>query len=301
MKTNFAKKIFKILTIATFSVFVFLILFSFNTQDTFSAQSADRKEVSEATTSYIDDEGYEQNLTDITTTYYYLSNGKKHYSTIDRTRTYADNEGVTHTLTSYFTDYNYKEGEGKWSDEEEIKSKEGEKTEIKTTDGKKYTYTLLQSLPGANETLSKDVTIEQYLTWVFRFTLALAGFLAVMMIVIGGVEYIISGANESMRTEAKKRINSAISGLVLALVSYLVLYTINPSLVDFNNNCFFKDCEEEITSSNNKSDTNSNNDNNKETISTETAPVIKPGEANNPTIYDSPTGGTSGKMEQIQN
>ena len=62
-----------------------------------------------------------------------------------------------------------------------------------------------------------------------------------MMIVIGGVEYIISGANESSRSDAKKRINSAISGLVLALVSYLVLYTINPSLVDFNNNQFFKE------------------------------------------------------------
>jgi len=62
----------------------------------------------------------------------------------------------------------------------------------------------------------------------------------VMMIVIGGVEYIISGANESMRGEAKKRIENAIWGLVMALVSYLVLYTINPSLVDLENNRFFK-------------------------------------------------------------
>ena len=108
------------------------------------------------------------------------------------------------------------------------------------TSGGKFTYTLLQSLPKEGDDLSENVTLEQYLTWAFRFVLALAGFLAVMMIVIGGVEYIISGASEAMRGEAKKRIENAIWGLVMALVSYLVLYTINPSLVDFENNSFFK-------------------------------------------------------------
>ena len=98
--------------------------------------------------------------------------------------------------------------------------------------------------------LKKNVTLKEYLTWAFRFTLALAGFLAVMMIVIGGVEYIISGANESSRSDAKKSINSAICGLVLALVSYLVLYTINPSLVDFENNQFFKEKQKQALKNN---------------------------------------------------
>ena len=113
-----------------------------------------------------------------------------------------------------------------------------------------FTYTLLQPLPVAGGYLkdNENVTLKDYLTWVFRFVLALAGFLAVMMIVIGGVEYIISGANESMRGEAKKRIENAIWGLVMALVSYLVLYTINPSLVNFEDNCFFKDCDKKTTS-----------------------------------------------------
>ena len=103
-----------------------------------------------------------------------------------------------------------------------------------------FTYTLLQPLPKEGTDLSENVTLEEYLTWAFRFVLALAGFLAVMMIVIGGVEYIISGASEAMRGEAKKRIENAIWGLVMALVSYLVLYTINPSLVNFESNSFFK-------------------------------------------------------------
>ena len=60
------------------------------------------------------------------------------------------------------------------------------------------------------------------------------------------MEYIISGANEAMRSEAKKRIESAIWGLVMALVSYLVLYTINPSLVDFKNNQFLKGKQQQV-------------------------------------------------------
>ena len=115
------------------------------------------------------------------------------------------------------------------------------------TSGGKFIYTLLQPLPKEGTDLSENVTLEEYLTWAFRFVLALAGFLAVMMIVIGGVEYIISGASEAMRGEAKKRIENAIWGLVMALVSYLVLYTINPSLVNFEDNCFFKDCDKETT------------------------------------------------------
>ena len=39
---------------------------------------------------------------------------------------------------------------------------------------------------------------------------------------------------------SKKHINGAITGLIMALVAYLVLYTINPSLVNFEDNWFFK-------------------------------------------------------------
>ena len=239
MKNNFAKKIFKISTIAFFSVFVFLSLLSINPQEVFSVQETPTAETSTNSTSYIDDEGNEQFLTDITTTHTYR-NGTEAYKTINRTRTYTDSEGITHKFTNYFTNYNYADKSGAWSDEEEIKDIDDidDKTPSKTVN--KFTYTLLQSLPREGEDLKENVTLKEYLTWAFRFVLALAGFLAVMMIVIGGVEYIISGANESSRSDAKKRINNAISGLVLALVSYLVLYTINPSLVDFENNQFFK-------------------------------------------------------------
>jgi len=170
------------------------------------------------------------------------------------------------TVSEYYTDNEGQEWykTGAVNNKDDITSlsnwTQGEKTEIKTTNntsGDKFTYTLLQSLPQEGDDLSENVTLEQYLTWAFRFVLALAGFLAVMMIVIGGVEYIISGASESMRGEAKKRIENAIWGLVMALVSYLVLYTINPSLVDFNDNQFFK---EKKTSNTEDISNNTNNE-----------------------------------------
>ena len=55
--------------------------------------------------------------------------------------------------------------------------------------------------------------------------------LAILMIVVGGVQYTISWASSSAKGEAKTRIFSAIGGLVLALLSYLILQTINPALV----------------------------------------------------------------------
>ena len=226
-------------------VFIFLVFYSLNPHETFSAQGATRKEVTIESTSYTDNEGIKQNRTDTTTTHYFISNGAKDYSTTNRTRTYTDNEGTVHTFTNYQDRY------GGWSDEEEIIKEiikdEEEIIKNDNTSGGKYIYTLLQPLPKEGTDLSENVTLEEYLTWAFRFVLALAGFLAVMMIVIGGVEYIISGASEAMRGEAKKRIENAIWGLVMALVSYLVLYTINPSLVDFEDNCFFKDCDKETT------------------------------------------------------
>jgi len=168
--------------------------------------------------------------------------------------------------------------------------------------GGKFIFTLLQPLPREGDDLKTNVTLKEYLTWAFRFVLALAGFLAVMMIVIGGVEYIISGASEAMRGEAKKRIENAIWGLVLALVSYLVLYTINPSLVNFEDNCFFKDCGEETTTPSRTTTQTQplpTNSGNTQTPILQPAPVLLvPPPTISPTI---PTGGTSGKTIPSEN
>jgi hypothetical protein len=75
-----------------------------------------------------------------------------------------------------------------------------------------------------------DLTL--FLQEAFQFGLALAAALAVIMIVWGGVEIMLS---ESVfkKEDGKKKIQDAIWGLLLALVSWLILYTINPEILNF--------------------------------------------------------------------
>src|SRR3989344_2396705 len=96
------------------------------------------------------------------------------------------------------------------------------------------TYTLLQPLPGMEQTMPVGTILPAYLSVLFKFMLVLAGALAVLMIVFGGIMYITSGGNASSIEKAKSRIWSAIGGLVLAVAAYLILYTINPNLVNLD-------------------------------------------------------------------
>ncbi len=74
--------------------------------------------------------------------------------------------------------------------------------------------------------------LSDFLSQAFQFGLAIAAALAVVMIVWGGVEIMLS---ESVfkKSEGKQRIQDAIWGLLLALFSWLILYTINPAILNF--------------------------------------------------------------------
>ncbi len=75
--------------------------------------------------------------------------------------------------------------------------------------------------------------LTEYLNTVFRFGIALAGLLAVIMIIWGGLEYLSTDAING-KSEGKKKIQEAFQGLALALLSWLILYTINPQILSTN-------------------------------------------------------------------
>lgn len=77
--------------------------------------------------------------------------------------------------------------------------------------------------------------IGSFLKEVFNFGIAIAVVLAAVMVFAGGVEYMTTD-NWSKKSNGLKRIQDAAFGLGLALVSYLILYIINPSLVTFEGN-----------------------------------------------------------------
>jgi len=65
---------------------------------------------------------------------------------------------------------------------------------------------------------------------IYQFAVAIAGILAVGMIVAGSVYYSASAGSPDRQSEGKDMITSAVWGIVLLFGSYLILNTINPRL-----------------------------------------------------------------------
>ena len=76
--------------------------------------------------------------------------------------------------------------------------------------------------------------IAQYVTALYRFGVGIAGILAVVMIMIGGVQYLMAGGDASRVTVAKQKINDAVIGLVLAFGTYLILSVVNPAILNLH-------------------------------------------------------------------
>lgn len=105
-------------------------------------------------------------------------------------------------------------------------------------------YHLLAPLPctpGANgcDTSGKLTTFDPaqpnnlgaYLNIIIKIIIGICAVLSVVMIVIGGLEYMTSELISS-KEEGKKRIMDALFGLILALGAYALLFTINPDLLN---------------------------------------------------------------------
>ena len=79
------------------------------------------------------------------------------------------------------------------------------------------------------EFLGESAALGDLLANLYYFLFGLVGISALVMFVWGGIEYMLAGDKDP--SEAKKRMKNAVFGLVLALTSWLILYTINPDLV----------------------------------------------------------------------
>lgn len=77
--------------------------------------------------------------------------------------------------------------------------------------------------------IDTGASLGDLLSTLYVFVLSLVGISALVMILIGGIMYMVQGDKDP--TQAKAMIKNAIFGLVLALTSWLILYTINPDLV----------------------------------------------------------------------
>lgn len=75
--------------------------------------------------------------------------------------------------------------------------------------------------------------IGQYIVGIYKWALLVAGTIATIMIIMGGFQYLTSGGDATRAGAGKERIGAAIFGLILLLGSYMLLYLLNPDLVQF--------------------------------------------------------------------
>ena len=90
-------------------------------------------------------------------------------------------------------------------------------------------YTPLAPLPGVSGAPDPGT----YFNRMIQLAIGIAGILSVLMIVVGGAEYLGSEAFTSKEAGVKK-MQAAVWGLLLAIASWIILNTINPELVRLN-------------------------------------------------------------------
>ena len=73
--------------------------------------------------------------------------------------------------------------------------------------------------------------IGDFLEKAYYFLLVVVGFSAFLAFVVGGSMYLFSAGSEKMTSQGRTWMWNATQGLVIAMVSWLILYTINPALV----------------------------------------------------------------------
>ncbi len=95
-------------------------------------------------------------------------------------------------------------------------------------------YKLLAPIPGFDETY-KTGDIGKYVNAIIKLSIVIAAVLAVVMITLGGFQYMTS-ESMGLKQEGKDKIKNAFLGLVILASSFLILNTINPALLNFNLN-----------------------------------------------------------------
>lgn len=74
--------------------------------------------------------------------------------------------------------------------------------------------------------------VGEYIKTIYNYALTVIGILAVVMIIVSGVQWISSAGNSEVIGKARKRIFGAVIGMFIAYMSYIILHSINPATVN---------------------------------------------------------------------
>ena len=98
----------------------------------------------------------------------------------------------------------------------------------------KYCITFQESIPMGNKEIKSisgnsgtDLAMN-YVSMIYKFGASILGIIAVLIIVVSGVQIITGGVDDGAISAAKNRILQALLSLVMLFSSALILRTINP-------------------------------------------------------------------------
>ena len=83
--------------------------------------------------------------------------------------------------------------------------------------------------PGSGNV--RGVTLTQYIISIYNYAAGIISLLSVIVIIVAGYRYMSAMGNPQYISEAKAMAMGAIAGLVLVILSYLILSTLNPATV----------------------------------------------------------------------
>lgn len=87
-----------------------------------------------------------------------------------------------------------------------------------------------EKVPGSSD-MVQSTLLRDYVVGIYNYSFAIAGILAAIVLMGGGVFWLISGGSPDKIGKAKKIIGSSLVGLALLFGSHLILNTINPDLL----------------------------------------------------------------------
>lgn len=91
-------------------------------------------------------------------------------------------------------------------------------------------YKLLEGVPFIADACS-EISFPEYVSKLYIFAISTIGVAALLMITIGSGYYLVSAGNASTAQLGKTLIKDALLGVLIAFISYLLLYTLNPDIL----------------------------------------------------------------------
>ncbi len=85
---------------------------------------------------------------------------------------------------------------------------------------------------GGKITIDEN-SIGIYIKAIYKYAIGIVGIVAAVVLMMAGVIWLTAGGNQTRIGEAKSWIGAALTGLIIALTSYIILYIVNPDLVNF--------------------------------------------------------------------